>query len=175
MSRRPFSYVVVADWDQSTNTKPDPTINARRASSFFADDPVPATALTWVTYKRVPSHGDCATVRIGMSRTPSEAAKEQLLRTTAEILREHGIDAVTIEGVARPAGAAKTTLYQHFGGLDALIFAAAAASVIDSQDVDTGSLIGDLRAIRRHDLDVSRSSINRGVSAWMLTRAMHSP
>ena len=96
-----------------------------------------------------------------MARTPSKSAPEQLLRTTAEIIGEHGIEAVTIEGVARRAGAAKTTLYRHFGGLDALIFAAAAANVIDTHDVDTGSLVGDLRTIQRHYLDVASSSVNR--------------
>lgn len=110
-----------------------------------------------------------------MARTPSKAAREQLLRTTAEVLREHGIDAVTIEGVARRAQVAKTTLYRHFGGLEGLVFATAAAGVIDTQGVDTGSLAGDLRTIQRHYLDVASSRINREVFAWMLTRAMHSP
>lgn len=110
-----------------------------------------------------------------MARTPSKDARDQLLRTTAEILSEHGIGAVTIEGVARRAGVAKTTLYRHFGGLDALIFAAATASVIDAHGLDTGSLAGDLRTIQRHYLDTASSSINRQVFAWMLARAMHSP
>jgi len=110
-----------------------------------------------------------------MARPPSKAARAKLLRATAELLREGGVGAVSIEAVARRAGVAKTTLYRHFGGIDGLVFAAAAASVSDVDGPDTGSLIGDLREIQRRYLDIARSSVNREVFAWMLTRAMHSP
>ena len=40
---------------------------------------------------------------------------------------------------------------------------------------DTGSLVGDLRAIQQHYLDVASSSASREVFAWMLTRALQSP
>lgn len=110
-----------------------------------------------------------------MARPRSKAARDKLLRATAEILVKEGIGAVSIEAVARRAGVAKTTLYRHFGGLDGLVFAAAAASVSDTAGPDTGSLSGDLRVIQRYYLDIASSSINREVFAWMLTRAMHSP
>jgi AcrR family transcriptional regulator len=110
-----------------------------------------------------------------MARPPSTAVRAKLLQATAEILVKEGIGAVSIEAVARRAGVAKTTLYRHFGGLDGLVFAAAAASVSETVAPDTGSLLGDLREIQRHYLDIARSSINREVFAWMLTRAMHSP
>lgn len=109
-----------------------------------------------------------------MPRPPSKAARAKLLRATAEILVAEGIGAVTIAAVARRAGVAKTTLYRHFGGLDGLVFAAAAASVSDTDGPDTGSLGGDLREIQRYYLDIASSSINREVFAWMLTRAMQS-
>jgi AcrR family transcriptional regulator len=108
-----------------------------------------------------------------MARPPSTAVRAKLLQATAEILVKEGIGAVSIEAVARRAGVA--TLYRHFGGLDGLVFAAAAASVSETVAPDTGSLLGDLREIQRHYLDIARSSINREVFAWMLTRAMHSP
>jgi AcrR family transcriptional regulator len=110
-----------------------------------------------------------------MARTPSKDARAKLLRATAEILVEEGIDAVSIEAVARRSGVAKTTLYRHFGGIDGLVFAAAAASVSETDGPDTGSLIGDLREIQRHYLYIASSGINRAVFAWMLTRAMRSP
>jgi AcrR family transcriptional regulator len=109
-----------------------------------------------------------------MGRPPSKAARAKLLRATTEILVEEGIGAVSIEAVARRAGVAKTTLYRHFGGIDGLVFAAATASVSETVGPDTGSLIGDLREIQRHYLDIASSPINREVFAWMLTRAMHS-
>lgn len=110
-----------------------------------------------------------------MARPPSKTARAKLLRATAELLTEEGIGGVSIEAVARRSGVAKTTLYRHFGGIDGLVFAAAAASVSEVDGPDTGSLAGDLREIQRRYLDIASSSINRGVFAWMLTRAMHSP
>ena len=110
-----------------------------------------------------------------MARPPSKAARAKLLRATAEILVKEGIGAVSIEAVARRAGVAKTTLYRQFGGIDGLVFAAAVASASETVGPDTGSLLGDLRAIQRHYLDIARSRINREVFAWMLTRAMQSP
>ena len=110
-----------------------------------------------------------------MARTLSESAKAGLLRATAEILAEEGIGAVSVEAVARRSGVAKTTLYRHFGGIDGLVFGAVGAGVRATPAPDTGSLLGDLREIQRHYLEVARSRINREVFAWMLTRAMQSP
>ena len=110
-----------------------------------------------------------------MARPPSKTARAKLLRATAEILIKDGIGAMSIEAVTRRSGVAKTTLYRHFGGIDGLVFAAVAASVSETDGPNTGSLIGDLREIQRHYLDIASSSINREVFAWMLTRAMHSP
>ncbi len=115
------------------------------------------------------------TMRSVMARSPSLAARAKLLRATAEILVQQGVGGLSVDAVARRSGVAKTTLYRHFGGLDALVFAAAAANVRPSDGPDTGSLIGDLREIQRHYLDIASSSINREAFAWMLTRAMQSP
>jgi AcrR family transcriptional regulator len=110
-----------------------------------------------------------------MARPLSQAARARLLRATAEILVEEGIGGVSVEAVARRSGVAKTTLYRHFGGLDGLVFAAAAASVSANAEPDTGSLAGDLREIQRRYLEIASASLNREVFAWMLTRAMQSP
>jgi len=110
-----------------------------------------------------------------MARPPSTSARNDLLRATAEILTEEGIAGITVEAIARRSGVAKTTLYRHFGGLDGLVFAAAAAGVAQVAGPDTGSLLGDLRVLQRHYLEVADSSLDREVFAWMLTRAMQSP
>lgn len=109
-----------------------------------------------------------------MVRPRSNTARAALIRATAEILVEEGVGAVSIEAVARRSGVAKTTLYRHFGGIDALVFATAAASVTEAEAPDTGSLLADLRQIQRRYLDAASSNINREIFAWMLTRAMHS-
>jgi AcrR family transcriptional regulator len=110
-----------------------------------------------------------------MPRPPSTAARVKLLRATAELLIEGGIDAVSIDAVARRSGVARTTLYRHFGGVDALVFAAAAASVSNNEGPDTGTLLGDLREIQRRYLDIAAIATNREVFAWMVTRALQSP
>lgn len=110
-----------------------------------------------------------------MPRTPSKVAEARLLQATAEILAGDGVGAVSVEAVARRSGIAKTTLYRHFGGIDGLVFAAVGASVRANPGPDTGSLLGDLREIQRHYLEVAHSPINRELFAWMLTRSMQSP
>jgi AcrR family transcriptional regulator len=109
-----------------------------------------------------------------MTRPPSDAARAKLLRATVELLLSEGVSGVTIEAVARLSGVAKTTLYRHFGGIDGLVFAAAAGSVSEVVGPDTGSLLGDLREIQRRYLEIASSNMNREVFAWMLTRAMQS-
>lgn len=110
-----------------------------------------------------------------MARPLSTDARTKLIRATAELLAEGGLGALSVDAVARRSGVAKTTLYRHFGGLDGMVFAAAAASVGVAGGPDTGSLLGDLREIQRRYLAMAHSSTNREVFAWMLNRAMQSP
>ena len=110
-----------------------------------------------------------------MTRTPSLTARAKLLQATIEILLDAGIDHVSVEAIARRSGVAKTTLYRHFGGLEGIVFAAAATEASQTQDIDTGSLLGDLREVQHHYLTVADSALRRSVFAWMLTRALSNP
>lgn len=114
-----------------------------------------------------------------MPRHLSPEAHAAILAATAELLDAGGVDAVTVDAVARRAGVARTTVYRHFGGLDGLIVAGAATSAIarvtGEDGPDTGSLRGDLLEIQRRYLEIVTSPVNRSVFVWMVTRAMHDP
>ena len=114
-----------------------------------------------------------------MARRPSPEAHAAIVAATVELLDAGGVDAVTVDAVARRAGVARTTVYRHFGGLDGLIVAGGATSAIarvsDQDGPDTGSLRGDLLEIQRRYLAIVASPVNRSVFVWMVTRAMQDP
>ncbi|MFD8981433.1 TetR/AcrR family transcriptional regulator [Streptomyces sp. NPDC059564] len=64
-----------------------------------------------------------------------------------EQLREHGYEALTMEGVAARASCGKSTLYRQWKTKPQLVAAALRASRSDRTlaSVDTGTLVGDLR------------------------------
>ncbi|MDP4176368.1 MAG: TetR/AcrR family transcriptional regulator [Bacteroidota bacterium] len=52
-----------------------------------------------------------------------ELTKQKLLNAVGKIVREHGIDAVGINSVAREAGTDKVLIYRYFENLDGLMYA----------------------------------------------------
>src|SRR4051795_4176778 len=54
-------------------------------------------------------------------RRPREERREQLLDVTLRVLDARGFGGVTVEGVAREAGLAKTVVYDTFGGREELL------------------------------------------------------
>lgn len=77
-------------------------------------------------------------------RVPSEELTQRALRAAVEIVRESGFTGLTMEGVARRIGSAKTAIYRRWPDKGAL-FAEAALSFLRLGEVpDTGSLEEDL-------------------------------
>ena len=110
-----------------------------------------------------------------MARPRSENARTKLVAAAAQILATEGVGAVTAEEVARRSGVAKTTLYRHFGGTDALVFATVQANVAALSPPDTGTLRGDLAEIHRTYLKVARAQQSRELFVWMVARAIEDP
>src|SRR5919204_3630953 len=54
-------------------------------------------------------------------RRPREERREQLLDAALSVLDADGFAGLTIEGVAREAGLAKTVVYDTFGGREELL------------------------------------------------------
>lgn len=86
-----------------------------------------------------------------------------------------GVQACTVDEVARRTGIAKTTIYRHFGGSDALVLAALDGMVKAMEPPDTGTLTGDLHIIQRRYLRIADNRRLRELYAWMLHRSMQDP
>jgi AcrR family transcriptional regulator len=72
----------------------------------------------------------------------------EILDAAVEILLEHGYDRLTMDAVALRAKASKATLYRRWTSKQSLVVDAVIRSkrAADPQEVDTGSLRGDLVA-----------------------------
>ncbi|MEN9644665.1 MAG: hypothetical protein RL238_1334 [Actinomycetota bacterium] len=110
-----------------------------------------------------------------MARPRSDAARTTMIDTARSIIVRDGVHQCTVDEVARRSGIAKTTIYRHFGGSDALVLAALDGMVKAMEPPDTGSLRGDLWEIQRRYLRVADDPRLRELYAWMLHRSMQDP
>lgn len=90
-------------------------------------------------------------------RPRDQRAHRAILDATRDVARENGYGGVTIEGVARRAGVAKTTIYRWWRGKSALVYEACFGNEdAGTSAPDTGDLYTDLRALVR--LEVGRQT-----------------
>ncbi|MCR6032203.1 TetR family transcriptional regulator [Nocardioides sp. zg-579] len=91
----------------------------------------------------------------GRPRTPG--AETRILEAALEEYGERGWAGFTMDAVARRAGVGKSTVYLRWRDKDALLLDAVGARAAGIEDVDTGSLRGDLEQLAtnlfRHYLD----------------------
>lgn len=104
---------------------------------------------------------------------PRDAAREaHILSVVYTLLTEVGYDALTFEEVARRAGASKATLYRRWKNKRDMVSAALRAMPArrdDADEIDTGSLRGDLLALCRRLLTTMQST--DGQTALLLLQA----
>jgi len=86
-------------------------------------------------------------------RPRSEEAHQAILDATVELLAEVGFSALTVEGVAQRAGVGKATIYRRWPSKLPLVVEAF-GGLPRFEDVDTGELAGDLKAMLRSYLQV---------------------
>ncbi|MFF4318143.1 TetR/AcrR family transcriptional regulator [Streptomyces sp. NPDC001568] len=81
----------------------------------------------------------------------SPEREQEFYDAVLDALREHGYEALTMEGVAARASCGKSTLYRQWRTKPQLVAAALRASRTDRTlaSVDTGTLVGDLREAAR--------------------------
>ena len=81
----------------------------------------------------------------------SPEREQEFYDAVLDALREHGYEALTMEGVAARASCGKSTLYRQWRTKPQLVAAALRASRTDRTlaGVDTGTLVGDLREAAR--------------------------
>ncbi len=105
-------------------------------------------------------------------RPRDEDVERRILVAVGAVLAESGYDGVTFEEVARRSGAAKATLYRRWKSKRDMVIAALKAGPGRRQErdeIDTGSLRGDLHALCRR-LDQTMRSTD-GQTAMLLLQA----
>jgi AcrR family transcriptional regulator len=90
--------------------------------------------------------------------------RQSVIAATQDALVEEGYAAITIDGIARRSGVARTTIYRHWGSLADLVIDA--VTLIDEQwsAPDTGSV--------RDDLVAQASALNEKLSTSEWGRAL---
>ncbi|MER6526740.1 TetR/AcrR family transcriptional regulator [Streptomyces sp. NPDC001508] len=101
--------------------------------------------------------------------TPEREA--ELYEAVLDLLREVGYDALTMDAVAARTRSSKATLYRQWGGKAELVVKAIRHSKRGSlEEIDTGSLRGDLHALVAADDDCEierNSALMRGIAMAM--------
>jgi AcrR family transcriptional regulator len=90
-------------------------------------------------------------------RPRSEEAHQAILQATLRLLSEVGYSALTVEGVASRAGVGKATIYRRWPSKLPLVIEAF-GQLPGFEDVDTGSLEGDLKAMLKGYLELFHKS-----------------
>ncbi|MFJ8790062.1 TetR/AcrR family transcriptional regulator [Streptomyces sp. NPDC102462] len=101
--------------------------------------------------------------------TPEREA--ELYEAVLDLLREVGYDALTMDAVAARTRSSKATLYRQWGGkADLVVKAIRHGKPGNIEDIDTGSLRGDLHALMAAEDDCvieRNSALMRGVAMAM--------
>jgi AcrR family transcriptional regulator len=90
---------------------------------------------------------ETSTAPSGRGRPRSTAADLAIVHATIEILLRDGYDGLTMAGVAQRAGVSTATLYRRYESKVDLVVGCITTLKEESQTIDTGSLVGDLRAL----------------------------
>ena len=106
----------------------------------------------------------------------SDDIEQRVLSTAAEILREGGLDALTVEEVTKRSGIAKTTIYRRWSGAEELGIRAVKSLVLAELEApDTGSLRGDLEAHYRSFLKITEDEGFQRVVLSLMATSMFKP
>jgi len=110
-----------------------------------------------------------------MARPLSAAARSKMIAAAQRIITSEGIDACTIDEVARRSGVAKSTIYRHFANADELAVASVEELIEEVAIPDHGSLREDLRSIVSAFRGVVAHDSFRRMFVSMLGRAVDDP
>ncbi|MFE2961173.1 TetR/AcrR family transcriptional regulator [Nocardia tengchongensis] len=105
-------------------------------------------------------------------RPRDEQLEQRILAAVAAVLSESGYEGVSFEEVARRCGASKSSLYRRWKSKRDMVVTALRAGPArrhDSDEIDTGSLRGDLLALCERLNQTMRSADGR--TAWLLMQA----
>jgi AcrR family transcriptional regulator len=107
-------------------------------------------------------------------RPRSGEAHQAILDATLALLAEVGFSALTVEGVAQRAGVGKATIYRRWPSKLPLVVEAF-GQLPALEDVDTGSLVGDLKLMLRSYLQLFRATPLAAVLPSLAGERAHDP
>lgn len=112
-----------------------------------------------------------------MVRPRSLAAHETVLRAALELFAERGIDATSMDAIARASGVSKATIYNHWPNKEALLMEVMCfihGLDREPEDVDTGDIARDLSTVlTRRPPDEFEQFHERIVPAMIAYSAVH--
>lgn len=109
-------------------------------------------------------------------RLRNEDAHHSVLEATAELLAENGYGALTIEGVAKRANVAKSTVYRWWKSKPALVMDAYAhETATHVPEPDTGTLTGDLTAFVTDLYRIGRDPVRTKALTGLMAEAQLAP
>jgi AcrR family transcriptional regulator len=85
-----------------------------------------------------------------MSRTPSKAAHDQVLKAALHLISERGIEATSMDAIAAEAGVSKATVYKHWPTKDALLIEVIENLSEKFPEFDSDDPKADLRSFLRY-------------------------
>jgi AcrR family transcriptional regulator len=104
----------------------------------------------------------------GLGRPRKTSIDDSILHATAELIIELGYAQVTVDAVVARASTNKPAFYRRYRGLPDVVPMILAARHGLDDDVDTGSLPGDLREIQRRQLALFTDPVvTRGFAGWL--------
>ncbi|MBW2427196.1 MAG: TetR/AcrR family transcriptional regulator [Deltaproteobacteria bacterium] len=107
-------------------------------------------------------------------RPRSEEAHQAILDATLDLLVEVGYSALTVEGVAQRAGVGKATIYRRWPSKLPLVVEAF-SRLPRFEEVDSGSLVQDLKATLRAYLEAFNASALSIVFPSLAGERAHNP
>lgn len=105
-------------------------------------------------------------VRSGRPR--KSQIKDNIVEAMAELVAEHGYASVTLDQVVTRAGSNKPAFYRRFRHLADVVPHILASRHGTDEDIDTGSLVGDLIEVQRRQYRLFTDPvITRGLTGWL--------
>lgn len=109
-------------------------------------------------------------------RPADRTLDRRILQATLDILTQEGYFRFTLDSVARRAGIPKSTIYRRWATKGQLFADAVAnAMPLHNTPIDTGTVIGDLTALLKRDLDAARKPGLPGIVMGLLIEAHSDP
>lgn len=112
-----------------------------------------------------------------MARPRSHDAHERVLRAALVLFGERGIDATSMDAIARASGVSKATIYSHWADKEALLMEVMLlVNGLDREpgDIDTGDLCRDLTTVLcRRPPDAFEAERNRMMPTLIAYSAVH--